>query len=142
MAVRKAKAVWEGTLKEGKGTMELGDGKIKGSYSFSSRFENGSGTNPEELLGAAHAGCFSMAFSLMLGNAGFPPKRITTRADVALENAGQGFAISSIKLSTEAEVPRIAVDEFKKIADQAKRECPVSKALSGVPRIELEAKLL
>jgi lipoyl-dependent peroxiredoxin len=140
MAVRKARAVWEGTLKEGKGTMETWDGKIKGGYSFTSRFENGTGTNPEELLGAAHAGCFSMAFSLMLENAGFPPKRIVTGADVTIENTGQGFAITSIKLSTEADVPRIDAAEFNKIAEQAKRECPVSKALSGVPRIELVAK--
>ncbi len=139
---RKGKAIWEGTIKDGKGTMELGEGKIKGSYSFASRFENGSGTNPEELIGAAHAGCFSMAFSLMLGNAGFPPKKITTEAAVTIEQSGQGFAITKIKLFTEASVPRISEAEFKKIAEQAKKDCPVSKALTGVPVIELEAGLI
>ncbi len=142
MPVRIGKAVWEGSIKDGKGILELGEGKVKANYSFASRFESGKGTNPEELIGAAHAGCFSMAFSMMLGNAGFIPKKITTTASVAIESSGQGFAITSIKLNTEGHVPNISPEEFKKIAEQAKKDCPVSKALSAVPKIDIEAKLL
>jgi lipoyl-dependent peroxiredoxin len=142
MPVRKGKAVWEGTIKDGKGTIELGEGAIKGNYSFASRFENGTGTNPEELIGAAHAGCFSMALSMMIGNAGFTPKKISTTANVTIDRAGEGFAITSIKLVTEANVPNIGKDEFIKLAQQAKAGCPVSVALSGVKNIELEAKLV
>ncbi len=142
MPVHKGKAVWEGTIKEGKGEFSLGDGKAVGKYSFGSRFENGKGSSPEELIGAAHAACFSMALSLFLGNAGFPPKKIQTTAEVKIESAGPGFAITSIKLTTEGRVPGISAQEFQRLAEEAKKNCPVSVALSAVPRIELEARLL
>jgi lipoyl-dependent peroxiredoxin len=141
MPMRKSKAVWEGTLKDGNGTIELRDGKIKEKYSFASRFEDGKGTNPEELIAAAHAGCFSMALSMILGDAGFPPKKITTSAFVTIDKTGGGFGITSIKLSTSGLVPGISAGDFKKYAEMAKTGCPVSKALSGVPVIELEAVL-
>jgi osmotically inducible protein OsmC len=142
MIYRKSKAVWEGSIKEGKGVMEIGSGKVKMNYSFSSRFENSIGSNPEELLGAAHAGCFSMAFSLILGNAGFVPARIFTTADVGIDKEGEGFKIKSIKLYTEAKIPGISSEDFQKYALMAKKGCPVSVALASVPSIELEAKLV
>src|SRR5438067_6915123 len=98
MATRTGSAIWEGTLKEGKGRMKLGSGAYEGPYSFSSRFENGAGTNPEELIGAAEAGCFSMALSANLSKAGYPPKRINTNAKVSLGQVGGGFKITSIDL--------------------------------------------
>src|SRR6185503_18328286 len=107
MAIRTAKAQWDGTLQEGKGTMALGSGAFQGAYSFASRFEEGTGTNPEELLGAAHAGCFSMALSAALSKNGFKPTRIATTAKVHLTKAAEGFAISLIELETEAQVPGI-----------------------------------
>ena len=140
MAVRSANAVWEGDLKGGKGKVKLGSGAFEGAYSFSSRFEEGRGTNPEELIGAAHAGCFSMALSAGLGRAGFTPTRIQTEARVHLEKAEDGFKISRIQLLTEAEVPGIDARKFQEEAEAAKKGCPVSKALAGVS-IELNAKL-
>jgi len=140
MPKRTAQARWEGKLKSGEGQLKLGSGAFDGQYSFSSRFENGAGTNPEELIGAAHAGCFSMAFSMLLEQAGFDPKEIQTRADVELQKTDGGFEIASIKLSTEAVVPGITADEFQKQAETAKTNCPVSKALAGT-NIQLEAKL-
>jgi osmotically inducible protein OsmC len=121
--------------------MKLGSGAYEGSYSFPSRFENGQGTNPEELIAAAHAGCFSMAFSLFLGNAGYTPTRIDTTAKVHLEPAGGGFAITRIELETEAEVPGIDPNTFQEQAKAAKENCPVSKALAGT-QINLTAKLV
>src|SRR5262245_17671859 len=112
MATRTASAVWEGDLKSGKGKMKLGSGAFEGSYSFLSRFESGTGTNPEELIGAAHAGCFSMALSHMLASKGFPPKRVSTQAKVNLEKVGDGFKITSIELQTEADVPKIDQKAF------------------------------
>jgi osmotically inducible protein OsmC len=141
MAVRKAEAVWQGGLRDGQGNIKLGSGAFEGRYSFPSRFENGQGTNPEELIGGAHAGCFSMALAAGLGRAGFTPKRIATTAQVHLEQSGGGFAITRIELNTEAEVPGIDAANFAKQADEAKRNCPVSKALAGTT-ITLEAKLL
>jgi osmotically inducible protein OsmC len=141
MAVRTSQAQWKGPLKEGEGTMRLGSGAYEGAYSFPSRFESGRGTNPEELIAAAHAGCFSMAFSLFLGNAGYTPKRIDTTANVHLEPSGGGFEISRIELNTEAEVPGIDEAEFQKQAQAAKDNCPVSKALAG-PKITLNARLV
>ena len=141
MATRTAKAQWEGTLKEGKGTMSLGSGAYQGQYSFSSRFEEGTGTNPEELIGAAHAGCFSMALSSALGKAGFTPRRIDTTASVFLEPVEGGFGITHIDLKTEAVVPGIDNGKFQEIADGAKKGCPVSKALAGT-QIRLEARLV
>jgi osmotically inducible protein OsmC len=141
MPTRIAKAEWKGSLREGKGTMKLGSGAYEGAYSFKSRFEQGTGTNPEELIGAAHAGCFSMALSAGLGKAGFEPKRITTEAKVDLEKVGEGFQITRIHLDTEAEIPGIERSVFEKHAHEAKANCPVSKALTG-PEITLTAKLV
>lgn len=141
MPVREARAVWNGTLKEGKGTMALGSGAYEGPYSFSSRFEEGKGTNPEELIGAAHAGCFSMALSGGLGRAGYQPKRIETSSKVHLGKVGEGFGITKIELITRAEVPGINEATFREQAEQAKKNCPVSKALSGI-EIVLDAKLV
>jgi osmotically inducible protein OsmC len=141
MPVRKAQAEWQGNLKGGSGKVKLGSGAFEGPFSFKSRMENGSGTNPEELIGAAHAGCFSMALSHELANAGHPPKRIHTDAAVDFVQDGGGFTISSIALKTEGDVPGISADEFQKIAEAAKDGCPVSKALAGT-KISLEARLV
>jgi osmotically inducible protein OsmC len=141
MATRTAEAEWNGNLREGKGTMKLGSGAYQGSYSFASRFESGQGTNPEELIGAAHAGCFSMALSAGLGKAGFNPTRVHTIARVHLEKVGEGFGITRIELTTEAQIPGIDEATFQKHAEEAKRNCPVSKALAGT-EITLNAKLV
>ncbi|MGE0130558.1 MAG: OsmC family protein [Blastocatellales bacterium] len=141
MVTRTGNAVWEGTLKEGKGSVKLGSGAYEGPYSFTSRFENGKGTNPEELIGAAHAGCFSMALANELAQAGHPAKRVSTTARVHLEKTGDGFRITSIDLNTEAEVPGIDEQTFLKQADTAKKNCPVSKALGGT-EIKLQARLM
>ena len=140
MATRTGSAVWEGTLKEGKGRMKLGSGAFEGPYSFSSRFENGAGTNPEELIGAAEAGCFSMALSANLSKAGHPPKHINTTAKVNLGQVGGGFKITSIDLDTEAEVPGIDQAKFNEVTEQTKKTCPVSVALAGT-EIKLNARL-
>jgi osmotically inducible protein OsmC len=142
MFVRKSKAVWNGSIKDGKGVMEIGNTNAIMDFSFASRFENGKGTNPEELIAAAHAGCFSMALSLILGKAGFSPKQIVTTAQVGIDKEGDGFKIKFIKLATEAIVPGISSDDFQNHAISAKNGCPVSVALSSVPTIELEAKLV
>ena len=141
MITRTAQAQWNGGLKDGKGTVKLGSGAFEGQYSFSTRFESGKGTNPEELIGAAHAGCFSMAFSAGLGKAGFSPKSIKTTAKVNFDKVGEGFEITSIELETEADVPGIDAQSFQEQAEAAKRGCPVSKALA-VPKITLKARLL
>ena len=141
MAVRTADAQWEGSLQDGNGTMRLGSGAFEGRYSFASRFEDGPGTNPEELIGAAHAGCFSMALSGALSRAGHPPTRIQTTARVHIERGDDGFAITRIELATEAEVPGLDEPAFREQAETAKATCPVSKALAGT-EISLEAKLV
>ena len=144
MAVSTADAVWEGSLKEGKGNMKLGSGAFNGAYSFRTRFEGAqgaAGTNPEELIGAAHAGCFSMALSAGLGKAGFTPTRIRTAAKVHLEKVGEGFKITRIQLTTEAAIPNITEAQFKEHAENAKKGCPVSQVLAGA-QIELDAKLV
>ena len=141
MSIRSASAVWEGSLKEGKGKVRLGSGAFEGQYSFASRFEEGKGTNPEELIGAAHAGCFSMALSAGLGRSGFTPKRIQTTAKVHLEKVGEAFRITRIELATEAEVPKIDAKIFQEHAEAAKKGCPVSAALAGVD-ISLNARLI
>jgi osmotically inducible protein OsmC len=141
MAIRTAKAQWDGTLQEGRGTMSLGSGAFQGAYSFASRFEEGTGTNPEELIAAAHAGCFSMALAAALGKNGFSPKRVNTTARVQLLKGDQGFSITTIELNTEAAVPGIDDAKFQEIADGAKKGCPVSKALAGT-EIKLQAKLV
>jgi osmotically inducible protein OsmC len=140
MPVRKANAVWEGDLKGGKGTVALGSGAYQGSYSFGSRFEEAGGTNPEELIGAAHAGCFSMALSAGLGRAGFTPQRVATSAKVHLEKVGEGFKITRIELDNESSVPGIDEATFQEQARKAKEGCPVSQALGGV-EITLNARL-
>ena len=140
MAVRSAEAEWKGTLREGAGKMKLGSGAYEGSYSFASRFEEGKGTNPEELIAAAHAGCFSMALSAGLTKAGHPPTRVHTTARVHLEKVGDGFGITRIELTTEAQVPGIDNKAFQELAEGAKKGCPVSKALAGA-QISLTATL-
>ena len=141
MPVRNAEANWNGGLKDGQGSVKLGSGAFEGKYSFGSRFENGTGTNPEELLGAAHAGCYSMALAAGLGKAGFNPQGVHTTAAVSIEKVGEGFKITKIRLVTEAKVPNLDAATFKDIAEKTKAGCPVSQALSATP-IELEAKLL
>jgi osmotically inducible protein OsmC len=138
---RIADARWAGDLKTGRGSIKLGSGAFEGPYSFSSRFENGTGTNPEELLGAAHAACFSMALSLALSLAGHPPTSVATTATVHLEKAGAGFAITGIDLKTRGVVPGINAAEFTRLAEDTKANCIVSKALSSVP-MRLDAQLL
>ena len=140
MPQRTAEAEWRGGLQDGNGTMKFGSGAYEGAYSFGSRFADGKGTNPEELIGAAHAGCYSMALSGGLGRAGFPPKRIHTTAKVTIEKVGEGFTITRIHLETEAEVPGIDNAEFQKQAEATKLGCPVSRALAGTT-ITLEARL-
>jgi lipoyl-dependent peroxiredoxin len=142
MPRRTASARWDGSLQEGSGTMRMASGAYEGPYSFQSRFEDGDGTNPEELIAAAHAGCFSMALSLGLGQAGYEPESIETEATVQLDKVGDGFAITHIVLRTRARVPGIDADELQRQAQAAKDGCPVSKALGGVGSIELEAELL
>jgi len=141
MAKRTASAVWEGTLREGKGKVKLGSGAFEGQYSFASRFEEGTGTNPEELIGAAHAGCFSMALAAGLTKAHLNPTRINTTANVSLEKVGEGFKITTIELNTEGDVPGIDESAFLDHAETAKKNCPVSQALAGVD-IKLNAKLV
>ena len=140
MAKRQATARWEGSLKEGSGSMAFGSGAFEGAYSFQSRFEEGTGTNPEELIGAAHAGCFSMALSGELGRAGHDPESIETEAAVHLTPAdGGGFEISRIDLTTRGRVPGIDAEEFQRHAESAKENCPVSQALAV--EISLDAAL-
>jgi osmotically inducible protein OsmC len=141
MPTRTSSAQWQGSLKDGSGTMALGSGAFEGPYSFPSRFENGQGTNPEELIAAAHAGCFSMAFSNILSQAGHVPTSVDTKASVHLEKTDAGFGITRIDLVTRADVPGVDRDEFQKLAGQAKANCPVSKALAAVD-ITLDATLV
>ena len=141
MPVRNADAQWEGSLQAGKGTMRFGSGAFEGQYSFASRFEEGTGTNPEELIAAAHAGCFSMALSGGLSRAGHPPNRVHTTAKVHLDKGDAGFRISTIELETEADVPGIDDAAFQEAAAAAKAGCPVSQALAGVD-IKLNARLV
>jgi osmotically inducible protein OsmC len=140
MAVRTSEAEWRGNLREGTGRVKLGSGAFEGSYSFPSRFEDGKGTNPEELLGAAHAGCYSMALSAGLSKAGHPPTRVHTVARVHLEKVGEGFGITRIELECEAQVPGIDGAAFQEQAEGAKKGCPISKALAAT-EITLKATL-
>jgi len=139
MAVRISSAVWNGTLREGAGTMKLASGAYEGPFTYASRFEEGKGTNPEELVGAAHAGCFSMFLSAVLTKAGFKPARIATTATVHL---GEGPTIYLIELKTEVEVPGLTEEALRVHAEAAKKGCPVSKALAGGPEIRLQATLV
>ncbi|MSP13987.1 MAG: OsmC family peroxiredoxin [Chloroflexi bacterium] len=132
MAVRTAEANWEGNLREGKGTMKFGSGTFEGPYTYQSRFEEGQGTNPEELLGAAHAGCFSMFLSAVLSGANYPPKHIHSTATVHLERVDGAPKITKIHLETEASVPGVDEKTFQEKVEEARKGCPVSKALTGV----------
>ena len=139
---RKASAVWKGGLKDGKGSLSAPGGVLNNTqYSFATRFENAAGTNPEELIGAAEAGCYSMALSANLEKAGHPAKRISTTATVKLEMVGGGPKIATIDLKTEAEVPGIDEAKFREQAEQTKKTCPVSVALAGT-QINLDARLV
>lgn len=140
MAIRTAEATWKGTLREGSGFMRFGSRAFEGAYSFASRFEEGAGTNPEELIGAAHAGCYSMALSASLVKAGFTPEHIQTRAQVHLGKVDDKSRITKIHLETEAKVPGIEIAAFQEIAEATKSGCPVSAALAGV-EISLTARL-
>lgn len=142
MPVRKASAVWEGGLKGGSGTMRMESGAYEGAYSFASRFEEGTGTNPEELIASAHAGCFSMALAAALEEGGYSPKSVNTTARVRLKMLEEGPTISDIELTTEANVPDIDEDTFMEFATGAKENCPVSRALAAVENVTVNATLV
>ncbi len=142
MSTHKSSAVWKGNLMQGNGTMDVGQGAWKGSFSAKSRFEGGEGTSPEELIAAAHAGCFSMAFSHELAEAGYEPKNVETTAEATIEKTKDGFTITKIHLTTKGQVKGIDKEEFMKLANAAKGGCPVSKALKAVPSITLDATLV
>jgi lipoyl-dependent peroxiredoxin len=142
MPDRTAEARWDGSLQEGHGVMKMASGAYEGPYSFQSRFEEGDGTNPEELIAAAHAGCFSMALSADLGRAGYTVAHVETQATVHLDVGEGGPPIRGIDLKTRARVTDIEDGAFQEIAEQAKRNCPVSQALAAVPTINLQAELI
>jgi lipoyl-dependent peroxiredoxin len=142
MAIRNASALWQGTLLEGSGIVRTGKGGYEGNYSFKSRFQEGEGTNPEELIGAAHAGCFSMALAKALTDAGFPPTSVETAAAVHLEPVDGAQTITRIDLTTTGEVPGIDEAEFLKLAEATKKACPVSRLLAPGTEITLSANLL
>jgi lipoyl-dependent peroxiredoxin len=141
MPKRTASAIWNGSLTEGNGTMRMGSGAYEGPYSFQSRFEEGDGTNPEELIAAAHAGCFSMALSGELGKAGHTVDSVETDATVHIDKAGDGFAIKRIELRTRVSAPGLDETAFQEAAEAAKKGCPVSQALAAVETIDLDAEL-
>jgi lipoyl-dependent peroxiredoxin len=141
MPNRRANAVWNGSLTEGNGTMRMASGAYEGPYSFQSRFEEGEGTNPEELIAAAHAGCFSMALSAELGNLGHTPDSVETEAIVHLDEVDDGFAIKRIDLRTRVTAPGVPESDFEQAAEAAKKGCPVSLALAAVETIDLDAEL-
>lgn len=141
MARRTATARWEGDLRGGSGTMALGSGAFEGQYSFRSRFEEGDGTNPEELIAAAHAGCFSMALANILSEAGHVPDSVATEAIVTFGPADEGPTIQRIELQTEVSAEGLDGDELDRHAEAAKEGCPVSRALAAVPEITLAARL-
>ena len=140
MPTRSSSAQWSGNLARGNGTMSLGSGAFEGAYSAASRFEQGEGTNPEELIAAAHAGCFSMALALELSQAGHEPDSVQTTAEVHLDKDDGGFSITRSDLTTEVTVEGLSEEDFQKLADQAKQGCPVSRALGAI-EIGLDAKL-
>ncbi|MDG4763125.1 OsmC family protein [Solwaraspora sp. WMMD406] len=141
MPIRTASARWQGNLTEGSGTIRTGKGGYEGNYSFKSRFEEGEGTNPEELIGAAHAGCFSMAFSKGLADSGFTPTSVQTTASVHLDKTDAGMTVTRIDLETVGEVPGIDPETFQKLAEAAKANCPISRLLSPGAEITLNASL-
>ena len=137
---RRGSAVWNGGLKDGKGKLSTESGVLKdAAYSFGTRFESGIGTNPEELIGAAHAGCFSMALSMILGDAGHPPETIQTTATVTLDRTDKGPTVTAVHLDVSAKVPNLDAAEFARLADQAKSGCVVSRLLNAT--ITMDAKL-
>jgi osmotically inducible protein OsmC len=141
--LRTASAVWRGGLKDGKGTISSQSGVLKETqYSFGTRFENGVGTNPEELIASAHAGCFTMALSAQLGNANLKPESLETTAEVKFEKVGDGFSITAIHLTTRAKVPGASPEAFETAANNAKNGCPISKLFKGNTEITLDAKLV
>ena len=142
MTIRESQAEWQGTLREGSGRLRLGSGVFEGAYSFPSRFENGPGTNPEELIAAAHAGCFSMALTFILGQEGHIARTIRTVAKVHLGATAAGPTITRIDLETEADIPGLEPAEFQRMAETAKTTCLVSRALAGVATITLKAELV
>ena len=140
MTIKTASAIWKGSIKEGGGTISTETGVLRDApYGFKSRFENGKGTNPEELIGAAHAGCFSMALSLMLGNEGMTPEKIETHAEVTLDKVGEGFEITASHLKVVAKIPGADKAKFEQVANKAKEGCPVSKLLKA--KITMDARL-
>jgi osmotically inducible protein OsmC len=141
MPRRTANARWDGSLQEGQGTMRMASGAYEGPYSFQSRFEEGDGTNPEELIAAAHAGCFSMQFAADIGRAGHEPESVETTATVHLDKQDQGFGITRIELDTRARVQGIDAEELQRIAEGSKQGCPVSRALAAVESIEVKVEL-
>jgi osmotically inducible protein OsmC len=142
MPKRTADARWNGSLQDGEGTMRMASGAYEGPYSFQSRFREGEGTNPEELIAAAHAGCFSMALSGELGRAGHSAESVETTATVHLDKVDEGFGITRIELDTRVRVPGVSEDEFQQLAEAAKKGCPVSRALAAVESIEVRASLV
>ena len=142
MPDRTAEARWDGPLREGSGVMRMASGAYEGPYSFQSRFEEGDGTNPEELIAAAHAGCFSMALSADLGRAGYSVGHVETQATVHLDVGDGAPTISGIELNARARVPEIDDAAFQEIAEQAKQNCPVSRALAAIPTINVHAELV
>jgi osmotically inducible protein OsmC len=142
MAVRNGSAEWRGDLQSGAGTVNVGDGVFEGQYSFASRFEEGTGTNPEQLIAAAHAACFSMALANILSEAGHAPESVDTKANIQLRNVDGAPTLTRVDLETEGRVPGIDQAQFQEYADQAKQGCPVSRALAGIPEIALSATLV
>jgi osmotically inducible protein OsmC len=141
MPTRSGSATWRGDLQGGDGNLTVGDGVFEGAYSFKSRFEEGEGTNPEELIAAAHAACFAMAFANTLAGEGHTPESVDARARVVLKEVDGAPTLARIELTAESSVPGIEDDEYQRLAEQAKKECPVSRALAGVQEIRLEASL-
>jgi lipoyl-dependent peroxiredoxin len=141
MSARNGSAEWRGDLQNGTGTVAVGDGIFEGAYTFKSRFEEGEGTNPEQLIAAAHAACFSMALSAGLSEAGHPPDSVRTEAKIQLRNVDGAPTLTAVALTTEGQVPGIDQAEFERFANEAKAACPVSRALAGIPEMNLTATL-
>jgi osmotically inducible protein OsmC len=141
MPTRSGSAVWKGDLQGGNGQLRVGDSVFEGAYTFKSRFEEGEGTNPEELIAAAHAACFAMAFANTLAIEGHTPESVEAHARVVLKEVDGAPTIARIELTADGRVPGIDEDEYRRLAERAKRECPVSRALASVPEIDLEARL-
>jgi lipoyl-dependent peroxiredoxin len=141
MSARNGSAEWRGDLQSGTGTVTVGDGIFEGAYTFKSRFEEGEGTNPEQLIAAAHAACFSMALSGALSNAGHPPESVRTEAKIQLRNVDGAPTLTAVELTTEGRVPGIDQAEFERFAEEAKAACPVSRALAGIPEMNVTATL-